>query len=102
MQAELDRRIEAGDPNPLYLAAIHGPVSVNPIGIYEPGFHRLFGPSSSESTWNSFNVGEFIAPASVWSLLPLLVIAGVLIALLWRETGSTPADDYFARAPASE
>ena len=90
-QDHLERLIGAAEPAPLVLKrdgkgadavysiqmsdvpAMVGPVSVNPGGIYGGG---VLGPS--ELQWNSFNTGEFLFPASRWSLSPLLVLTGVL------------------------
>jgi hypothetical protein len=68
-----------GDVSPFLLAAIEGPVSVNPIGAYEGLLtFSFFPPHSHECDWNSFNVGEFLFPKSRWSLLPLLLVTGGL------------------------
>lgn len=56
-----------------------GPVSANPMGIYEPEAYALAVPGSEVANWNSFNAGEFLFPGSRWSLLPLLVASGGLI-----------------------
>lgn len=67
--------IERGDDDPFLLASFTGPVSVNPIGVYEGSFYRLFDAHTTETDWNSFNAGEFIFPKSRWSLLPLLLLS---------------------------
>ena len=79
MRRELRAGMARGDASPFLLAAIEGPVSVNPIGYYEGmlEFHH-YPPHSHETRWNSFNVGEFIWPLSRWSLLPLLLVSGGL------------------------
>jgi hypothetical protein len=57
----------------------NGPVSGNPVGVYEGGLHCLFPSASRQTEWNSFNVGEFIFPQSRLSLLPLAVVCGGLL-----------------------
>jgi len=72
-----------GDVSPFLLAAIEGPVGVNPIGMYEGLLtFSFFPPHSHECDWNSFNVGEFLFPKSRWSLLPLFLVTGGLGFLL--------------------
>ena len=60
------------------MSAIVGPVSANPMGMYEGWMFRVFPPGSSEARWNSFNAGEFLFPESRWSLLPLLLFQTLL------------------------
>jgi hypothetical protein len=79
----LDGRADPGDP-PFPVTAVRGSVSVNPTGIYEAAYYRLFPPGSRVATYNSFNLGELLFPESRWSLLPLLVI-GAVGALLLRN-----------------
>ena len=95
--AELRRQIDAavnrGEPAPLLLqrgpggepglslsplSTIAGPVSANPVGMYEGWMYRSFPPGSTQARWNSFNTGEFFFPESRWSLLPLLLIEALL------------------------
>jgi hypothetical protein len=93
MRNEIDEAIRAGEPAPLLLArgtrgqpgvalselpTFVGPVSVNPMGVYEGWAYRVFPPHSHETAWNSFNAGEFLFEGSRWSLAPLLIIAGGL------------------------
>jgi hypothetical protein len=59
-------------------ATRQGPVSANPMGIYEPEAYVLFPPGSMAAVWNSFNAGELLFPRSRSSLFPLLVISGGL------------------------
>ena len=63
----------------LAIALVTGPVSANPIGIYEGWYARVFPPRSHQARWNSFNAGEFLFPESRWSLLPLLLIETLLL-----------------------
>jgi len=74
--------IKRGDPSPFLLASVDGPVSVNPIGIYEGLFtYGFFPPFTPPTRWASFNVGEFLFPDSRWSLLPLILVSGALIGM---------------------
>jgi hypothetical protein len=71
------------DPKTFILAAIKGPVSVNPIGTYDGLLTFAFFPANSLPTdWSSFNIGEFLFPQSRKSLLPLLIVSGGLCLLL--------------------
>ena len=92
MRSELRAGIARGDASPFLLSAIEGPVSVNPIGVYEGmlEFHH-YPPQSHETRWNSFNLGEFIWPMSRWSLLPLLLVSGGLSAWLLLASRRGPA-----------
>jgi hypothetical protein len=83
MERELREAIARGEPSPFLLAAIEGPVSVNPIGVFEGLLEfRHYPPHSEPTRWASFNVGEFLLPRSRWSLLPVLLISGGLSAWL--------------------
>ena len=80
-RAGLQEAINQGSATPFLLASIRGPVSVNPMGIYEGLMeYRLFPPGSPPCQWASFNVGEFLWPNSRWSLLPLFLVSGGLAA----------------------
>ncbi len=71
--------IERGEASPFLLASVVGPVSVNPVGVFEGFFTYAFYPPGSPPTRAaSFNVGEFLWPQSRWSLLPLMLVSGVL------------------------
>ena len=78
--------IRRGDSAPFLLAAFVGPVSVNPIGVYEAGFFQRFGAHSKPAQWASFNAGELFAPRSRLSLLPLLLGEAGLIIAAYRIT----------------
>jgi hypothetical protein len=67
----------------IYDDDLTGPVSVNPIGVYEGGYFKVFPRSSRVRDWNSYNLGEFVWPASRLSLLPLAawLAAGVTLTL---------------------
>lgn len=90
IRAQIDTSITKGIPSAFYLAEIRGPVSVNPIGVYESTFNTQYGPGERQTSWNSFNVGEFLFPRSILSLIPLLVLAGFPLVTLWRESRMAP------------
>ena len=100
IRADIDRKIDAGEPAPLLLARFKtdsteqymvadsdlsipvGPVSANTFGFYSHWNDEGFGGTASpQARWNSFNVGEALFPESRWSLLPLLL---VLACAGWR------------------
>ena len=100
IRADIDRKIDAGEPAPLLLARSKtdsteqylvgdselstpvGPVSANTFGFYSHWSDDGFGGSTSpQARWNSFNIGEALFPESRWSLLPLFV---VLACAGWR------------------
>jgi hypothetical protein len=77
LREDLRASFERGDVSPFLLGSIEGPVSVNPVGVFEGLFsYGFFPPRSPQVRWASFNVGELIWPQSRWSLLPLLLISG--------------------------
>jgi hypothetical protein len=76
--------------DPAILATIRGPVSANPIGVYEGGFYQRFGPEAPQTGWNSFNAGEMLAPNSLLSLLPLILFSGGLVLALVRRASNVP------------
>ncbi len=95
-----------GDQSPFLLASVEGPVSVNPVGVFEGLFtYSFYLPRTVQTRWASFNLGEFIWPQSRWSLLPLLLISGSLsvwsIVLACRDDqaleGRSTASAKFAR-----
>jgi hypothetical protein len=79
-ERELREGIHRGDASPFLLAAVRGPVSVNPIGFYEGMFFQIYTHEEPRPAMNSFNMGEFLWPRSRWSVLPLLLISGLLCA----------------------
>jgi len=84
--SEFHASIERGEPSPFLLGSVEGPVSVNPIGVYEGLFtYELFPPGSAPCRWASCNVGEFLWPQSRLSLLPLLLVSGGLCAWMIRS-----------------
>lgn len=84
-RAELQRSIDQREQTPFLLAALHGPVSINPVGVYDGllGFGN-FDIHSRQAMWNSCNLGEFLFPQSRWSLVPLLLVSGGLSVLAVR------------------
>ena len=78
-RAEWERSIDQREQTPFLLAALRGPVSINPVGVYDGllGFGN-FEIHSRQAMWNSCNLGEFLWPQSRWSLLPLLLVSGGL------------------------
>ncbi len=79
-------RVMKGDADPLPLAAMWGPVSVNVVGAAEGGLFQQSEPRSLHATWASFNAGEFLFPASRWSLAPLALLwTGALLIALRRK-----------------
>ena len=84
----VDPQVPTGIQNPLYDHVvrlffggrlevnglnIEGPVSVNPIGVYENWDLPADSIRPAERRWHSFNLGEFIWPGSRWSLVPLIL-----------------------------
>jgi hypothetical protein len=87
LRSDLNQAIRDGTASPFLLAAFHGPVSANPVGVYEGEFLRAFGPHDPQTAWNSFNAGELIWPQSRWSLAPVLVICSGLAAAAFQCAG---------------
>ncbi len=85
VRADLTVAIERGDREPFLLAAIRGPVSVNPVGVYDGllGW-GIFPLGSEQSDWASCNAGEFFFPRSRWNMLPWVLLVGMSGALAWR------------------
>lgn len=65
--------------------SVSGRVSANAIGFYEGWYYKVFPRGSRQARWNSFNLGEALAPGSPASLLPLALFLGVALPLLWRR-----------------
>jgi hypothetical protein len=90
-RAELLAEVERGTIGPagfyapfMYLATIHGPVSVNPIGSWDGNYYLHFPPRSPQSVWSSFNAGEFVFPESRWSVAPMVLVSATLLAVAMR------------------
>ncbi|MFN2376692.1 MAG: hypothetical protein ABR538_09150 [Candidatus Binatia bacterium] len=86
LRRDLRARVERAEPLPLPLGAVRGPVSANPVGVYEGFYFQVFAANTRQATGNSFNVGEFLFPRSRLSLLPLLLLGGILGVLLLKNT----------------
>ncbi len=86
-RAEYQGTIDRGEQDPFLLAAMHGPVSINPVGVYDGllGF-GVFPIGSPQCDWASCNLGEFLWPKTRLSLLPLLLISGGLIFAAMKST----------------
>jgi hypothetical protein len=67
-------KVERGEPEPLWIAAMPGPVSVNVQGIAEGSYFQLAPAHSEQCNWASFNVGELFFPRSQLSIAPLFAI----------------------------
>ena len=59
-------------------------VSSNTLGAYELKPHQFFERGSVEADFNAFNLGEAVAPRSVFSLLPLVLLLVLAVPLLLR------------------
>jgi hypothetical protein len=72
----IERSVKEGKTKPLLLAAIRGPVSVNPVAVFDGllGF-GVFEIDSDQGRKASMNAGEFLFPNSRWSIVPFLVVA---------------------------
>jgi hypothetical protein len=91
LRAQADARFGQSrdeDVEALPMAGVRGPVSVNPQGVYEAGFFKVFPADDPHCRWNSFNAGEFFFPGSRLSLLPLLFAEFLLIFAAWRSTAA--------------
>jgi hypothetical protein len=64
---------------------IVGPVSVNPIGVYERWGHPANFIGLEPRQWHSFNLGEFLWPGSLWSLAPLMFMIGAVFLSVVRS-----------------
>ena len=72
----LRRSMDEGEKKPILLSAIRGPVSVNPVAVFDGllGF-GVFEINSPQGRAASVNAGELLFPNSRWSVVPLLVLA---------------------------
>ncbi len=79
MRRDFRAAVDRQERDPIMLAAILGPVSVNSVnpfdGLLGYGVWPLHSP---QAEWASFNAGEFLWPRSRRSLLPLLLVVGGL------------------------
>jgi hypothetical protein len=65
------KKTEEGSPDPILLAAMPGPVSVNVMDATEGTYFQNSKAHSPEANWAAFNAGEFIWPQDRLSLLLL-------------------------------
>jgi hypothetical protein len=72
VRSETWGKIERGEQEPLWIAAIPGPVSANVLGPWDGTYFQRFPAHSMPADWAAFNVGEFLFPQSRWSVAPLL------------------------------
>lgn len=83
--------IERREPSPFLLAAIRGPVSVNPVGVYDGLLgYGCFAMDAPQSAWASCNAGELLLPGRRASLLPLLLVGGGLVFMAFRSARRDP------------
>jgi hypothetical protein len=85
VRAEAWAKVSRGDQEPVWIAAMPGPVSVNVIGPWDGAYFQNFPAHSRQARWAAFNVGELIWPESRWSICPLLAmwIAGAIGMRRW-------------------
>jgi len=106
LRRQIDAAIAAGEPALLLatrgpdgrpglvrseLPTVVGPVSANPVGVYEGWMYRVFPSGSPEARMNSFNAGELLFPGSRWSLAPLLAVEALLLAVAFRRASRLAA-----------
>ncbi len=90
-QASLEAAIQRGDRDPFPLAAIEGPVSINPVAAYDGLLgYGLYPLGSEPSRWSSCNAGEFFLPRSRWSVLPVILGVALLLFAAYRSVRSLP------------
>ena len=87
MRLEYREAVDRGDRDPIMLAAIRGPVSVNRVNVFDGllGF-GVWPFRTPQTEWASFNFGELLWPQTRVSVLPLLLVVGALSAWLLRAT----------------
>ena len=79
MRLEARAAVERGDREPIMMAAIWGPVSVNTVNMFDGLLGYGVWPFHTEQTdWASFNAGELLMPRTRRSLLPLFIIMWAL------------------------
>ena len=89
IRAQVWEQVRRGDEQPLWIAAIQGPVSANVLGPWDGTFFQKFHAHTGPAQWAAFNAGEFFWPASRWSIAPLLAlwIAGAIGLRRWLKDG---------------
>ena len=79
----------AKDDAALPLSYFEGPVSANPIGVYEAWIGGVLPPVGDVPRWNAFNAGEFFWPARRRSLLLPGLAVGAFLAIALRAARRT-------------
>ncbi len=74
LRVETWEKILRGETEPLWIAAMDGPVSSNVMGPWDGTYFQIFPAHSPAANWSAFNLGELIFPASRWSLAPLAAL----------------------------
>ena len=74
IRVETWEKVLRGEQEPLWIAAMSGPVSVNTLGPWDGTYFQHFPAHSEAARWSAFNVGELVWPESRWSLAPLLAM----------------------------
>jgi hypothetical protein len=100
VRAEGWEKVMRGDPDPLWIAAILGPVSSNVLGLWDGTYFQEFPAHSPATEWAAFNVGELVFPASRWSIAPLLalwIVGALLIRRSKHGDGLCPRDSELRR-----
>jgi hypothetical protein len=98
VRSRLNEAVALGHADILPLAALRGPLSVNPQGVYEGRPFQFFSPADPRVRWNAFNFGELLFPGSRLSLLPLLGGIGALVCVALAMTGRSGQIAESARA----
>ncbi len=92
MRRDFRGAVDRGERDPIMLAAILGPVSVNSVNPFDGLLgYGVWPMHSPQAEWASFNAGEFLWPRSRRSLLPLLLIGGALATWLLLASRRQPA-----------
>ena len=74
LRIETWEKVRRGEQEPLWIAAMDGPVSINVQGPWDGAYFVSFPAHSPPAEWAAFNVGELLFPASRWSIAPLLAL----------------------------
>ncbi len=84
LRREAWMKVVRGESEPLWIAAISGPVSVNVQNVFEGSYFQLFPPHSPQCNWAAFNAGEFLFPRSQLSIVPPCLLWLVVYAFCRR------------------
>ncbi len=74
LRTETWAKVLRGEQEPLWIAAIDGPVSSNVLGPWDGTYFQQYPAHSPATRWASFNVGELFFPSSRWSIAPLIAL----------------------------